>query len=149
MWILKEEKALYNDSKINGLRLHFCDGVSVDNKKICIDFCNWMRKYYWFPIRCNLIFSPLKKFHFKSKRGFCYGVFFSNKEYKSRRYPQIYIATNFNTEEDEYNCLITIAHELTHYFQWYFYEDEKNTERSLEIIANKWANYIVEEYLNK
>lgn len=147
MWILKEEKYLYNDSKVQGLRLHFCEGVQLNNKETCKAFCHWLQKKFFFPIRCNIIFSPLKKFKRKTKGG-CYGVFFSNKEYAFKRYPQIYIATNFKSKEDEYSCLITIAHELTHYYQWYFYEDEKSTERSLEIMANKWARYIVWEYQN-
>ena len=42
-----------------------------------------------------------------------------------------------------------MAHELTHYFQWYFLEDEARTDRSLEVEAGKWARYLVAEYLSE
>ena len=52
-------------------------------------------------------------------------------------------ATFHNNSEEEFSCYFNIIHELTHYFQWYFYEDKEKSNRSLEINANKWANYII------
>ena len=47
-----------------------------------------------------------------------------------------------------FNFLTSLAHELTHYFQWYFkYTDSgERTERSLEQEATRWAMYLVGEY---
>ena len=44
------------------------------------------------------------------------------------------------------DVLHAVAHEITHYFQWYFLEEDKRTDRSLEIEANKWAMYILGIY---
>lgn len=45
-----------------------------------------------------------------------------------------------------YEICFTMLHELTHYYQWYFYEEKNRTDRSLEIEANKWARYILQEW---
>lgn len=62
-------------------------------------------------------------------------------------YPRISVAAKVsenNTLEDIY---FTLAHEITHYYQWFFLDEEQRTSRSLEREANKWANYIVDLYL--
>ena len=146
MWIEKSEKEFYNDSDAKGLRLFFEDGISEEEKKWCKQFCRWLTKKYWFPIRCKIFFSSMVKFK-SQKRGFCDGIFYSNEEYKTFHYPSIYIATKFVQEDDKYYRIFALAHELTHYFQWYFYEYETKSKRSLEIMATRWANYIVDEYL--
>ena len=68
---------------------------------------------------------------------------------KRKIYPRISIAskvTKNNTSED---ILFSLAHEITHYYQWYFGEEDKRTGRSLEIEANKWSGYIVGLYSNE
>lgn len=149
MWIEKNEKEQYNDSKVKGLRIIFKDGVSDEERRWCKDFCRWLSKNYWFPIRCRIIFWSQTKFRSQDKGCFCYGIFYSNEEYASRRYPVCHIAIKFKNEKDKYDCLFTIVHELTHYFQWYFFENEKKSKRSLEVTANKWARYIVGVYLDE
>ena len=145
MWIDKKEKEIYNDNKYHGIRLRFYKGFSIDEIKIIKKFCYWLSKKYWFPIRCNLYFCSQKKFQSVDDGHIYYGVFYSNEE-SNKRYPCICIATVIENFDDEYECCFNIAHELTHYFQWYFYEDKEKTARSLEIMANKWARYLVEEY---
>ena len=75
-----------------------------------------------------------------------YGAFYSMDDEKRKIYPRISIAskvTKNNTLED---ILFVLAHEITHYYQWYFLEEDKRTRRSLEIEANKWSRYIVDLY---
>ena len=64
-------------------------------------------------------------------------------------YPRICIAARAQTPEAQEDVLLAMAHELTHYFQWYFLEDEARTDRSLEVEAGKWARYLVAEYLSE
>lgn len=94
-----------------------------------------------------MLFSNKEKFiHPRDSHKF-FGIFFSNDNQKRKIYPQIYVTsktTKSNPIEDIY---YTLSHELTHYFQGFFYEDNKRTERSLEIEANRWAIYIVSSYL--
>lgn len=81
-----------------------------------------------------------------------YGTFFQpyNKIYE----PYIRVATGSYTDNsialgrDDALALIleTIAHELTHYFQWI--NDIKLTEIGYERQASSYANYILDEYAN-
>ena len=81
-----------------------------------------------------------------------YGTFFQpyNKTYE----PYIRVATGSYTDNsialgrDDALALIleTIAHELTHYFQWI--NDINLTEIGYERQASSYANYILDEYAN-
>lgn len=147
MWISKNEKQSYNDSAVKGIRLHFTNGITIQEKFACRKFCYWLVKCYWFPIRINIKFIDCS--YFKAVDGHkYYGIFYANDEYKKRHYPEIRVAVKINSQLDEYNVFLTIAHELTHYFQWYFYEEKEKTARSLEVTATRWANYIVSEFYN-
>ena len=148
MWIKKNEKCYYNDSKYHGLKLVFYEGFIEDEKDKIIRFCNWLIKTYWFPIKCYLRLVHQKKFKAEDGHSY-YGIFYSNEEYKPRRYPCVFIAAQIDDDKDEDFCYFCIAHELSHYFQWFFFENEKKSDRSLEIMASKWARYIVNEFRNQ
>ena len=64
---------------------------------------------------------------------------------KKRHYPARHEHENLFKED----VLFTLVHELTHYYQWYFCQEESRTDRSLEIEANKYADYIFYEYFNQ
>lgn len=157
MWIDIEYKNLYNDGGEKGIRLRFYKGVNDEVRKSCIDFCKWLRTLYWFPMRCNIYIFSHK--NFKSAAGKkCTAKFkFFNDENECVVYnPIIWVATGSYENEIKkrekkyvlFDYLGSIAHELTHYYQWYFKEidDENKTERSLEYMATRWKNYLLEEY---
>lgn len=63
--------------------------------------------------------------------------------------PCIYIAgysSRTKGKNDLIQILSNIAYFLTFYYQWYFYEFDKRSDRSLKIEATKWKNYILNEY---
>jgi hypothetical protein len=49
---------------------------------------------------------------------------------------------------DLFSIYYSLSHELTHYFQWYFFDDNKKEARALEIQASKYATQILEDYCN-
>ena len=143
LWVTKTEENIrfYSDSaKKSNLSIHFASAIDPDTKKSICKFVRYLRKEFFFPIRCNVYFSDCDKFHSK-KGGYCYGIFFSNEESGGRIYPQIYIPSNMEL----YFVYRSLCHELTHYFQWYFLDDNKS-DRSLEIQAAKYAARIMEDY---
>lgn len=144
IWIDSEFRKYYEGSKSTGLALYFDKDVENDMRLSIIGFISWLRKKYYFPIRCSMFFEDIEKFKSKSEKNYCQGIFFSPEDFYRARVPRIYVAVKTDTDW----VLYTIAHELTHYFQWYFLEDQKRTDRSLEIEANKYASWIVWEYLN-
>lgn len=144
IWIDYEFKNYYKDSKLTGLRLHYDNEVSASKRNNLNSLFTWLRKKYYFPLRCNVFLLNQEKFKSKTPHSFCQGIFFPPEGLRRAKMPQIYIAINTDKEF----LYFTIFHELTHYYQWYFKEDEKCSNRSLEIESNKWAQWLLNEYLS-
>ena len=149
MWIGKEEKEEYLDCSVRGLRLKFFAGLTEAERNACKSFADWLRRYYFFPIRIYVCLVPQKAFYHPDDGHIYYGVFYSGEAEKRKIYPRICIAARAQTPKAQEDVLLAMAHELTHYFQWYFLEDEARTDRSLEVEAGKWARYLVAEYLSE
>lgn len=157
MWIELKDKKYYLDSSLNGLRLRFYSGVDSDVKKECKDFCRWLRKKYWFPVRVNCNFFNYTYFLANSQNDKdSVADFYYSKNDNDKTIPTIWIATGEikKRKPGERKTIIqcfqhNIAHELTHYFQWYFLQFDKRTDRSLEIEATKWSDYLLCEYLDE
>ena len=163
MWIEKKEKKDYLDSSTRGLRLVFSDGVNSNLRLECTLFCKWLRAKYFFPIR--IVVRMLSYSEFTTYIGnenemkeavFRYQLEFDNKAPEEKRLPKIFIATGkYDKQQKRHGVnkttrhyLNSIAHELTHYFQWIFYEFDNRTDRSIEMEANSWAGYLVQEYFD-
>ncbi len=152
-WIDKEDRKYYKDSaKASGIRYKFYNyGNDFDEHTMeaVKKFIVFLRKKYYFPIRLNILFCDTQAFRHHIDNHTYYGAFYSMDDEKRKIYPRISIAskvTKNNTLED---ILFALAHEITHYYQWYFLEEDKRTSRSLEIEANKWSRYIVDLYFNE
>lgn len=149
MWIDKEEQAEYSDSKLSGIRLCVQKDVLPEIREEVKAYLFWLRKKYFFPIRCIVNLKSCPYFFSADKNDKdSYGDFYYDKN--NKELPEIWIAAGRirreNIESRKKRILFTISHELTHYFQWYFFEFEKRTDRSLEIEANKWARYLLQEF---
>lgn len=145
-WIEKQFKNEYlNSAKENGIRCVFSTGFDELTKKEIKQFIEFIRSNYYFPIRIKITFSNEPYFVSDVDGHKYYGIFYDGDEDK-KIYPKIYIAGKQTEKNPIDDILFCIAHELTHYYQWYFIEDIKRTDRSLEIEANKWAKYILYRY---
>lgn len=151
-WINNEDKNYYKDSaKASGIRYKFYsygndfDESTVDNIK---KFINFLRKNYYFPIRLNILFCDTQVFRHHIDNHVYYGAFYSMDDEKRKIYPRISIASKVTKNNSLEDILFTLTHEITHYYQWFFLEEDKRTSRSLEIEANKWSNYILDLYFN-
>ena len=69
-------------------------------------------------------------------------IFHTRRIAKRAKYPCIYTAANTDLRYLKF----TILHKLTHYFQWYFLQDETRTDKSLEIEANRYGYWLLNEY---
>ena len=160
-WIPIEFKNSYSDFSNHGIELHFLDTeINEVLRQSCIKFCKWLRKKFWFPVKCKIFFEYYSCYKDEENRNSnAVALFYPGIDDKNgflKNYPNIWIAVSkFNKEVIRYgkdnaieNYYSLIVHELTHYFQWYFIETERRTKKSLEIEANKCAESIVYEYLN-
>lgn len=150
MWVKQKEKKEYLDSsKYHGLRIVYAseleEKIVLELKKLI----KYLRKRYFFPIRCNLFFTNHEGYPSERKGYTLCGVFYNCEDCKRKTYPQIYIAAKETINNNGYSIKFTLLHELTHYFQWFWLEDKDRTDCSLEIEANRWAHYIYGCYIGE
>ena len=145
-WIEKQFKNEYIDSsKEAGIRCVFSKEFNEDTRTEIMQFIKFIRANYYFPIRVKIWFDNETHFVNQTDGHKYYGVFYDGDSDKTT-YPKIYIAAKQTEKNSIEDILFSIAHELTHYYQWYFLEDDKRTDRSLEMEANKWSKYILYTY---
>ena len=150
-WIDRKYKNKYMDSaKASGIRYKFYDYGNVFDATAMEDikkFIVFLRKNYYFPIRLNILFCNTTAFKHHIDKHKYYGAFYSMDDEKRKVYPRISIAANVSGSNCLQDVLFSLAHEITHYYQWYLLEEDQRSDRSLEIEANKWAKYILNLYL--
>lgn len=147
-WIDLDCKPYYLDSKKRGLRVITHDGIDEDIINGVRDYLCFIRKKYFFPIRCNVHLTNNEKYR-SSKKGFCSGVFFPGTE-APKHYPCIYLPAKQLTDKQNLpQRLFDLTCLLTYYYQWFFECEKKYSHRSLEIEATKAATFLVNEYLCK
>lgn len=159
MWIEKKDKNEYCDSRKKGLRLVFRSVADDRFKAKILSFAKWLRRRYWFPIRVEIRFISNEEIYINESKSvvalFNYQIDWDNVTAEEKVCPLIYIATGkyqkqlkkHGFEETIYNYIFSIVHELTHFYQWYFYEYEKRSSRSLETEANSWAYFLTGEFM--
>ena len=148
-WIEKIYKNEYiNSAKQTGIRYKFSGNFDEDTKTEVSNFITFIRKHYYFPIRLNVLFCNNEKFIHHLDGHKYYAAFYSYDDEKRKIYPRIYVASMITKKNPLEDVLFAVAHEITHYYQWYFLVEDKRTDRSLEIEANKWAIYVLELYLD-
>ena len=144
-WIDIDCKEYYLDSKKQGLRIVPRKDVDADTKKIIFEYICFLRKKYFFPIRCYVYLTNNRRYKSMDK-GYCYGSFFPGEENKSKL-PSIYLPCLIEKNNDSIKSLLfNLTCLLTYYYQWYFMLEKDRTHRSLEIEATKMASFLVDLY---
>lgn len=133
----------------SGLRLHFQKGVDEEVKRSCSEFAVWIRKQYYFPIRLPIYFKASE--YVKIKTGeFVSAKFF--EPFDRTVEPYISIATgdvieiekNYGQDNALAAVLSSMAHEITHYFQWI--NDIRLSDKQAERQAKYYQKKIIREY---
>ena len=149
IWISEEWKDVYNGTCRTGLRLKSDKDVDSEVKRACKEFCKQLRTKYVFPIRVPIYLKSSCRIHTLDK-DVAYGTFF--EPYNKFVQPYIKIATGdyislyhkYGKDSAIATILHTIAHELTHYYQWI--NSSKLTDLGEERQANKIATIILDMY---
>ena len=132
-----------------GLRLRFDKGVDPEVHRACKEFADFIRKEYFFPVRVPVYLKNKKRI--KCLDGdLAYGTFFRPDNYRDEPYIRIAVGDytdlclKWGKESALTAILLTIAHELTHYFQWI--NALELTPLGEERQAKRYARYILDEY---
>ncbi|MBJ8069588.1 hypothetical protein BWGOE4_16160 [Bacillus mycoides] len=152
IWTLTNWEKYYNlEEKRNrtGLRLKFDTDVDPEVRRAIKEFCKWLRREYFFPIRVPIYVKTSYKI--KTMDGeLVYGTFFGPFDRNVEPYIRISAGDYYDTVQKNGKdkalgyYLVTIAHELTHYFQWI--NDIKLTRIGYERQATAYSGYIIDEY---
>jgi hypothetical protein len=142
---------LNNKNIYGGLHLKFDKDVNIEAKRAFKEFCKWLRNEYYFPIRVIVYVKATYRIKALDGEMVC-ATFFEPYDFNSKSYIRI-ASGDYNDLLEEHGkdnalavLLSSLAHELTHYFQWI--NQVKLTEIGIERQAKSYANLIVDEYAN-
>ncbi len=132
-----------------GVRVDYERGVEPEVKRAIKEFISWLRSEYAFPKRVRIYVRAKRRIKTEDGDMVC-GSFFRTHNRDDE--PYIRIATGDYQElvqmRGKDNALAailwTVAHELTHYFQWL--NDSNLTIRGLERQATNYARKILADY---
>lgn len=151
LWALTKWKKYYNAhiKCRQGLRTRFDSDIDPDLREACLRFCRWVRQEYFFPIRVNMYFKKAK--YIKAKDGDMVSATFLGP-YDKMSEPYIRVATgdyielkaHYGRDDAIASILHSIAHELSHYFQWV--NGIELTAIGEERQATNYAYIIMDEY---
>ena len=150
IWRIDKWKKYYEGINVrSGLWLRFDREVDPEVKRACKEFCCWLRKKYYFPVRVPVYIR--NKYKVKAFDGEMVKAFFGYYQERSHE-PYVSVAVGdysrvlnkWGKDNALSSILGSIAHELTHYFQWI--NGLELTERGEERQANTYVDYIMDEY---
>lgn len=150
IWTIENWRKHYNANHRKGLRFVIDKNVDIEVKNACKEFGVWLRKEYYFPIRVPVYVKSHEKI--KAQDGdLVVGTFFWPDSMDAEPYVRVAAGdyVELKNKRGRYNALVqillTIAHELTHYYQWV--NNLKLTERGEERQATAYSRFILQEYL--
>lgn len=149
IWCLENWKKYISHECRSGIRIRFDADIDDEVRRSCKEFGKWMRYEYYFPIRVPVYIK--NSTYVRANDGdLVYGTFFRPNEYSVEPYIRIaagdYAKMNIEWGKDAALAAIlkTMAHELTHYFQWI--NNLKLTPIGEERQATQYSRFILDEY---
>lgn len=152
IWTIEQWKRKYSTDSQNyrtGLRLRMDRDVDPEVKRACKEFFQWLRKEYFFPFRIPVYVKASARIKAKDGDMIPGRIILP---YDWRLEPYITVAAGDyddllkrrGKDNALAEILFSIAHELTHYFQWI--NDIELTERGMEWQATHYSILILDEY---
>lgn len=151
IWTINKWKNYLNDTpnRRTGLRIRIESSVDEEVKLACKNFICWLRTEYTFPLRVP-IYVKASKYLITLDGDKAVGTFFEPFDYSVEPYIRIstgdYESMKQSIGKDNAlaSILLSIAHELTHYYQWI--NNIELTPIGMERQATHYAHLIVDEY---
>ena len=150
IWTIENwKKVLPSDGLRHGLRLVIDKDVGLEMRNALKDFAAWLRTEYRFPMRVPVYVKSSKKI-IASDGEAVVGLFFEPDSRSVEPYIKIAVGDFDELKQKRGHdgavdaILCSLAHELTHYFQWI--NALKLTDRGSERQASIYAEFIVSEY---
>ncbi|MCL1806600.1 MAG: hypothetical protein FWG31_02740 [Oscillospiraceae bacterium] len=132
-----------------GLRL-ICDkNIDPEVRRSCKEFCKWLRQEYFFPIRIPVYLKEKRAIRANDGELVSATIFLP---FQRSDEPYIRVAVGdymellgmWGKDNALGAILCSIAHELTHYYQWV--NNIQLTDIGKERQAKRYAIFIIDEY---
>lgn len=141
---------LMREGHRTGLRLRFDQGIDPEVRRACKEYAAFLRKEFFFPLRVVVYIK--NKYKIIAMDGDkVYGTFWRmDDDYTVEPYCRIAagdyedLCVKWGKDEALTAILLTIGHELTHYFQWI--NSLQLTAIGMERQATKYARYVLDDY---
>lgn len=151
LWELNKFSDEYKGNKVrHGLRCRYSTGIDEGLKQIIMNFAEWIRDRFSFPMRVVVYFKAEEHIIARDKEKVD-GIFCG--PYDPMLEPYIKIACgkysdSLNQKEAAFeitSILTSLAHEITHYYQWL--NRLELSYRREEYQATWYSHRIVDEYM--
>ena len=132
-----------------GIRFRYDKSVDLEVKRAISQFAIWLRSEYYFPLRVVVYVKGTNTVRTREGESVV-GTFFEPFSYDDEPYIKIStgdyneLVSDLGKDDALATILASLAHELTHYYQWI--NGIKLTSIGRERQATKYADYIVDEY---
>lgn len=128
-----------------GLYVRFDKGIDVNVRKHCILFIRWVRLQYRFPQRVMLYVKKNDRIKNSQTDECVTATFFAPDNLSVEPYARV--AAGISSMNEYPAVLCSIAHELTHYFQWIkgFPLDENQASKKAVSITRKYLQIRISE----
>ena len=151
IWTIKDWKKNLQDGipRRTGLRFRYDREVHPEVKRACSQFAIWLRTQYYFPLRVVVYVKGTRTIRTHDGDRVV-GSFFEPFSYLDEPYIRIATGDYEELKSDLGNdnalasILLSLAHELTHYYQWI--NNIQLTSIGRERQATRYARYIMDEY---
>lgn len=137
------------ENRRTGLRFKYESSIDSELKREFKEFANWMKSEYYFPLRMP-IYVKNRKFIKAVDGDSVVGTFFEPFSYSDEPYIKIAVG-DYNDLKETLGknkaleaLFLTVAHELTHYYQWINHLPLTPIGRERQ--ATRYSQFIVDEY---
>ena len=149
IWTADKWKNILAPDRRTGIRIRVEPSVDEEVRSACKNFVRWLRSEYEFPLRVPIYVKPVP-YLIALDGEKAVGTFFEPLDHSVEPYIRIatgdYPALKDSIGKDNAlaSILLTVAHELTHYYQWL--NGIELTPVGMERQASRYAHSIVDAY---
>ncbi len=141
---------LESEEQRTGLRLRFDKEVHSEVRRACKEYAKFLRREYYFPLRVTIYIKQTPKI--KAMDGeMVYGTFWCmDDDFTVEPYIRVAVGDyeelckKWGQDSALTAYLMTMGHELTHYFQWI--NGIELTPIGMERQATKYARWVLDDY---
>lgn len=137
LWSFDDIGKYVGPDRRSGLRMHFESGIDPEVIRAAKQYAGWLRENYTFPVRVNVYFKNKDRIINSAGERVC-GTFFGPFSFEEEPYIRLAagdypdLCAKYGKDDSLASYLLTLTHELSHYFQWIRFHENWNDDEWYE-----------------